>query len=55
MKLASLARDKDLLELARDVANELVATSPSLSDHPELIEELRLFVDEEEAAFLFKS
>ena len=55
LKLASLARDKDLLELARDVANELVATSPSLSDHPELIEELRLFVDEEEAAFLFKS
>ena len=55
LKLASLARDKDLLELARDAANELVATSPSLSDHPELIEELRLFVDEEEAAFLFKS
>ena len=55
LKLASLARDGELLLLAREVANDLVEASVNLADYPELIEELRLFVDEEEAAFLFKS
>ena len=41
--------------LAREVANDLVEASVNLANYPELIEELRLFVDEEEAAFLFKS
>jgi ATP-dependent DNA helicase RecG len=55
LKLASLARDGELLLLAREVANDLVEASVNLADYPELIDELRLFVDEEEAAFLFKS
>lgn len=55
LKLASLARDGELLLLAREVANDLVAASVNLANHPELVEELRLFIDEDEAAFLFKS
>ena len=55
LKLASLARDGELLMLARDVADALVAANENLASHPELVDELRLFIDEEEAAFLFKS
>ena len=37
------------------LAVALVAADPHLADHRLLIEELRLFVDEDEAEFLFKS
>jgi ATP-dependent DNA helicase RecG len=55
LRLASLARDGELLEAAKSVAEAMVADSPTLEAHPDLIDELRLFVDEEEAAYLFKS
>jgi RecG-like helicase len=53
LKLASLRDDRDTLERAHELARELA--SGSLSALPELIDELRLFVDEEEAHFLFSA
>ena len=55
LRLASLSRDGEILLLARAVADELVAAHPDLDGLDELVDELRLFVDEEEAAYLFKS
>jgi ATP-dependent DNA helicase RecG len=55
LKLASLRRDKDLVALARDVAFDLVDRNPGLRGLPELAEEIRFMVDEEDRAFLFKS
>jgi len=37
------------------VAEELTAEDPVLDAHPLLADELRLFLDEAEAEFLFKS
>jgi ATP-dependent DNA helicase RecG len=54
LRLASLARDEEILNEARDVALELVG-GEGLEENAELIDELRLFVDEEEAQFLFRS
>ena len=53
--LASLRRDGDLLDAARCVAEALTADDPSLGAHPGLADELRLFLDPDEEAFLFKS
>jgi ATP-dependent DNA helicase RecG len=55
LKLASLRRDKELVDHARQVAEAVVAADPTLDLSPLLADELRLFVDEDEAAFLFKS
>ncbi len=55
LKLASLRRDRTVVQQARDVAEELVAQDPALAEHPELQDELRLFLDPEDEAFLFKS
>jgi ATP-dependent DNA helicase RecG len=55
LRLASLRRDGELLELARDVAQRLVQRDPELLEHRELADELRLFVDDDEADFLVKS
>ena len=55
LKLASLRRDKALVGEARRVAIAVVADDPALDRHEELAEEMKLFVDDEEAAFLFKS
>ncbi len=41
LKLASLRRDRDLVELARDAAFEIVDADPELVSHPELADELR--------------
>ncbi len=49
--LASLQDDLDLLEAAREVAYEMVAAG----DISGMEEELRLFVDEAEATYLFRS
>jgi ATP-dependent DNA helicase RecG len=54
MKLASLARHRDLVRAARKVAESLVDEDPSLASHPLLAEELQLFVGEEEG-YLFRS
>ncbi len=55
LKLASLRRDRELLLAARRVAETLTEDDPLLSRHPLLQDEVRLFLDEEEEAFLFKS
>jgi ATP-dependent DNA helicase RecG len=56
LKLASLRRDKDLVEAARMVAFSLVDSPPGggLGAYPELEAEIRLLVDDEDRAFLFK-
>ncbi len=55
LTLASLRRDRPLLEQARRVAEALLSEDPFLSASRSLAEEIRLFVGEEEADFLFKS
>lgn len=49
--LASLQDDLDLLEAAREVANQMVASNQLAG----MEDELRLFVDEDEATYLFRS
>jgi ATP-dependent DNA helicase RecG len=55
LKLASLRRDRELVQLARDVAFELVDPDPLLEHHPVLLDELRLLFSDEDEAFLFKN
>jgi ATP-dependent DNA helicase RecG len=55
LKLASLLRDRDLVLQAREAAVSIVADDPQLGDNQLLEEELRLFIDDDEAEFLFKS
>ena len=55
LKLASLRRDREAVQHARDAAERIVDADPTLAEHPELADELRLFLDPEDEAFLFKS
>ncbi|HLW45168.1 MAG TPA: ATP-dependent DNA helicase RecG, partial [Acidimicrobiales bacterium] len=55
LKLASVRKDGDLLEAARRVAEAVTEGDPTLEAHPGLADEIRLFLDPEEEAFLFKS
>ena len=55
LKLARLLSDRDLVVDARSLAVALVGADPDLLDHRLLVDELRLFVDDDEAEFLFKS
>jgi len=55
LKLASLRRDKDLVRQAREVAFDIVDRDPALAVHPDLAEEVRALVDDEDREFLFKS
>jgi ATP-dependent DNA helicase RecG len=56
LKLASLRRDdRPLVEAARTVAEALLAEDPTLERAPMLADEVRLFVGEDEAAYLLKS
>ena len=56
LKLASLRRDRDWVQRARDVAFELVDADPALAEHPLLADEIGLFLDDDAAAdFLLKS
>ena len=55
LKLASLRRDREAVGQARAAADEIVTGDPTLAHHPDLREELRLFLDDEDEAFLFKS
>jgi ATP-dependent DNA helicase RecG len=55
LALAKLSRDRDLLEAARRLAEALTGEDPTLATNPLLAEELRTTLDEEDAAFLFKS
>jgi ATP-dependent DNA helicase RecG len=55
LKLASLRRDRELVELAREAAFAIVDEDPDLRAHPDLREELKVFFTEEAEEFLFKS
>jgi ATP-dependent DNA helicase RecG len=55
LKLASLRRDREWVQRARDVAFELIDGDPDLTHHPELAGEVSLFLGDEEADFLLKS
>ncbi|MEO7429747.1 MAG: ATP-dependent DNA helicase RecG [Acidimicrobiales bacterium] len=55
LKLASLRRDRKAVEAARAAAERIVDTDPHLAGHTELADELRLFLDPDDEAFLFKS
>ena len=55
LKLASLRRDRELVQLARDAAFEIVDADPELGGHPVLMDELDLLFTEEDEGFLTKS
>ena len=55
LKLASLRRDRQLVELARSAAFEIVDADPALSQHPDLAGELSLIFSETDEEFLTKS
>src|SRR3546814_19414684 len=53
LKLASLRRDKKVVKQARDAAVRIVDADPTLVETcPELADELRLFLDPDDEAFL---
>ncbi|MGQ0432529.1 MAG: ATP-dependent DNA helicase RecG [Microthrixaceae bacterium] len=54
LKLASLRRDRKVVEAARAAAEQIIDADPDLTAHAELADELRLFLDPDEEAFLFK-
>ena len=55
LKLASLRRDRDLIELARTAATELIAGDPTLKSHNEIRDEIDLLLTPDEEEFLFKN
>jgi len=55
LKLASLRRDRALVERAREVAFDLVGDGTGLSALPVLADEVRDLVGDEDAEYLFKS
>jgi ATP-dependent DNA helicase RecG len=54
LKLASLRRDRDWVERARDVAFAIVDDAAGLEGHPDLLAEVALFLDEDDQDFLLK-
>jgi len=55
LKLASLRRDRPLIELARDAAFEIVDADPELAEHVEFADELDLVFSDRDEEFLTKS
>jgi ATP-dependent DNA helicase RecG len=55
LKLASILRDRQVVEDAREVAFELVGADPGLAGNPALRDEVELMLDEEQRAFLERS
>jgi ATP-dependent DNA helicase RecG len=55
LRLARLSRDRDVLATARTLAEAVLDADPELADAAELREELSVFLDDDEAAWLFKS
>jgi ATP-dependent DNA helicase RecG len=55
LKLASLRRDRELVEMAREAAFSIVDTDVTLSSHEDLKDELNLFLRPQDEEFLFKS
>ncbi len=54
LKLASLRRDRNLVELAREAAFEIVDADPHLADNPLLADELDLLFSQSDEDFLTK-
>ena len=54
LKIASFVRDKRLIVQAREAAFAILDNDPTLTKHPELADELSLFLAPEEKEFLFK-
>jgi ATP-dependent DNA helicase RecG len=55
LRLASLRRDREWVEKAREVAFELIDADPDLSHSSVIAEEVRLFLGDADADFLLKS
>jgi len=55
LKLASILRDRDLIERARAHAQGLLAADPSLEAHPVLREEVETLLGEERSEYLLRS
>ena len=55
LKLASLRRDRELIETARQVATRIIDADRTLKKHSSLRDELRLLVSKSEAEYLFRS
>jgi len=55
LKLASLRRDRELIDIARHAAFQIIDADPTLASHPELRDELDLLLSPEDEEFLFKS
>ena len=55
LKLASLRLDRDLIELARTTAFEIINADPTLKSHNEIREEIDLLLTPDEEEFLFKN
>lgn len=55
LRLASLRKDRELVELARAAAEEIVAADPELDTHPILRAELELMFSDRQEQFLAKS
>jgi len=55
LKLASLRRHRKYVQLAREVAFEIVDADPDLERLPALARELRAMVDDEDREYLFKN
>jgi ATP-dependent DNA helicase RecG len=55
LRLASLRRDRELVATAREAAFTIVDADPDLRGHPDLLDELALFLSEEDEEFLQKS
>jgi ATP-dependent DNA helicase RecG len=54
LKLASLRRDREWVERARDVAFAIVDGEGGLEAHADLLDEVALFLDEDDQEFLLK-
>ena len=55
LRLASLQKDLDLIQKARDTAVEIIESDPLLHEHQLLRDELDLLFSQEDEEFLFKS
>ena len=54
LKLASLRRDREWVERAREVAFAIVDSEGGLEAHADLLDEVALFLDEDDQEFLLK-
>ena len=55
LRLASLRRDREWVEAARAEALRMVGDGDGMAEHPELADEVSLFMADDESDFLLKS